>query len=122
LNINWNAPSSYLNQVQGVFFSLYNKDNNFLGQITKMSNNGSGSYNWIIPVAVSNPNNDARVCKTINNIQICGGSPINEIITGTYKIRATFFTPSNACFGFCVKLPEQRILGYIESLNFNISK
>lgn len=121
LNLNWTAPTEYSGYVQGVILSLYDMNNNFLGQVTRTANSGSGSYAWTVPVAVSNPNNDAHTCKTINGVQVCGGSPINELVTGTYKIRATFFTPYNACFGFCQQVSGQKTLGFVESSNFTIN-
>jgi uncharacterized membrane protein len=57
----------------------------------------------------------------INGKQICGGSPINQITTGAYKVRATFFTPSNACFGFCQQVAGQQTLGTVDSGAFTIN-
>jgi Putative peptidoglycan binding domain len=118
ISINWSAPSSYSSEVQGVLLELI-KDGVSYGTISRITTGQSantGRYDFIIPKALLDTRNDAISCTTINGETLCG----NILRSGTYKIRATYFTPSNACFGFCQAVTSQRTLGTIESQNFTV--
>lgn len=116
--ITWTAPSSYSGEVQGVLLEL-TKDGASYGTIARITNNQnaiSGTYNFTIPKALIDTRNDAISCTTVNGETLCG----NILRSGSYKIRATYFTPSNACFGFCQFVTNQRTLGTVESQSLNI--
>ncbi len=118
-NISWNISTT--TNPQGIILGLYDSNNNFYGHIIRINNYvTNSSYSWTIPKVVFDTNNDGISCITVDNQQFCGGSP-KQVLAGTYKIRATLFTPSNACFGFCQPVSGQQILGTYESQNFTIN-
>lgn len=118
--INWNYYNTGVAS-QGVLISLVDQSGNYVGHITKDTNNPStGSFNWTLPVVVYGYGGDVASCITVNGQQYCGVSP-REIKSGSYKIRAVFFTPSTACFGFCQQVSGQQTLATVESQVFTIN-
>jgi peptidoglycan hydrolase-like protein with peptidoglycan-binding domain len=118
ISINWSAPSSYSSEVQGVLLELVRDGASFgtIARITNQQNAVSGRFEFIIPKALVDTRNDAISCSLVNGETLCG----NILRSGTYRIRATYFTPSNACFGFCQFVTNQRTLGTVESQNFTL--
>jgi Putative peptidoglycan binding domain len=124
LSINWQIPSAYSNDAQGVILDLIDvSTNNVVGTINRYNSTQSsvnfrtGSINFTIPKSLQDTRNDAITCQTINGENLCG----NLIKSGNYKIRATYFTPSNACLGYCQFVAGQRTLGSAESNSFYIN-
>jgi hypothetical protein len=117
--ISWNISTT--TSPQGIILSLYDANNNFYGNITRVNTySPSSSFSWTIPKVVFDTSNDGVTCITVDGQQYCGGSP-KQVVSGSYKVRATLFTPSNACFGFCQPVTGQQILGTYESANFTIN-
>lgn len=118
MNISWSAPSSYSSQVQGVLLELV-KDGSVVGTITRIygSSASNGSYSFVIPKSITDTRNDAIQCTVVNSENLCG----NVLSSGNYTVRATYFTPSNACFGFCPQVAGQQVLGSVGSQTFNLT-
>jgi hypothetical protein len=120
-NISWSAPSSYASQVQGVILSLYDSNNNYIGHIARPTTSlANGSYSWSIPKVIYGYGGDVMSCITVDGQQYCGLDP-KMIPSGSYKVRAAYFTPSNACFGFCPQVAGQQTLGNVDSSVFTIA-
>jgi peptidoglycan hydrolase-like protein with peptidoglycan-binding domain len=123
MTITWKAPVAYASDVQGVILDLV-KDGKIVGTINRVqgpSNSIQGTYNFTIPQGIRDIRNDAITCTAVQTSQgtteICG----NLVTSGTYKIRATYFTPFNACFGYCPPDARAKVLGTYESSSFTIS-
>jgi peptidoglycan hydrolase-like protein with peptidoglycan-binding domain len=108
----------------GVIFDLIDANTNqVVGTIKRLPTYGqndyanSGNLSWVVTKSLQDSRNDAIACTTINGENLCG----NLIYSGNYKVRATFFTPSNACFGFCPQITGQKVLGTVESAAFYIN-
>lgn len=113
---NTNYPTA-----QGAIFELVNSSGAVVGTISRLpgsfnSSLSSGAFSWTIPKSITDSRNDAISCQTINGETLCG----NVIYSGQYKIRATYFTPSNYCLGFCANVGGQ-ILGFSETPIFTIN-
>lgn len=133
VNFSWNYNALYSclalgcsqpENPNGVIFDLINANTNqIVGTIKRLPTYNvndfsfSGSQNWVVTKSLQDIRNDAIVCTTINGENICG----TPIYSGNYKIRATFFNPANACFGFCPQVPGQKIITTIDSSEFYIN-
>jgi hypothetical protein len=118
MNISWSAPSSYSSRVQGVILDLV-KNGQVVGTITRVNGSGavSGNYIFTIPKSIRDSRNDAIQCTVINGENLCG----NLVTAGTYTVVATYFTPGTSCFGFCLQVVGQQILGTVNSSPFIIN-
>jgi hypothetical protein len=104
-----------------MLISLYDANNVYIGHIDRLTTTLlNGSQVWNIPKAIYGYGGDIASCITVDGQQYCGISP-RQIISGSYKIRITYFTPSNACFGFCPQVSGQQTLGTYESGLFYIN-
>jgi Putative peptidoglycan binding domain len=124
MSINWQIPSQYDSEAQGVIVDLIDVNTNLVvGTVGRYINTQSsvnfknGSVVFTIPKSIRDSRNDAIPCQTINGETLCG----NLVKSGNYKIRTTYFTPSNACFGFCQTVSGQKTLGSVESNGFYIN-
>ncbi len=119
-SVTWNY-SNIGTAAQGVLISLYDSNNVYVGHLTRnTSNPTNGTFAWTIPTVIYGYGGDVMSCITVNGQQYCGIDP-KQIQSGTYKLRATYFTPSNACFGFCQNVPGQQTLGSVDSSTFTIT-
>ncbi len=117
--INWNISTT--TNPQGMFISLYDTNNNYIGHIDRLTTTLlNGSKTWNIPKVVYGYGGDVSSCINVDGQQYCGISP-KQIIPGSYKIKTTYFTPSNACFGFCPEIVGQQTLGTYDSPLFYIN-
>jgi len=134
-NVGTNYNITYNNtnfpNARGVLFNLVNTSGAVVGTISRLPNCASGTdsftcsasfqnfgnFSWTIPKSIIDTRNDAISCTQVNGETLCG----NLIPTGQYKIVATYFTPYNACFGYCIQQPNQQVLGTTESAFFTIT-
>ncbi len=98
---------------EGVIVDLINANGNVVGTLfrkdLRQNFTAIGSMNWTIPATMRDIRNDVA-------------NDYRTVTSGNYRLRATFFTPSNACFGECQYVNGQQVLSTVYTTNyFNIN-